>query len=405
MRAAKKKKWMKFRHRVARVVIAPFLFPYTRIRYGVDVRRFQEQGKRQYLIVMNHQTVFDQFFVAMAFRGPVYYVATEDIFSNGWVSRLIRYLVAPIPIKKQANDLQAVRTCIRVAREGGTIALAPEGNRTYSGRTEYIKPSIVKLVRALKIPLAIFRIEGGYGIQPRWSDVIRRGHMKAGVSRVVEPEEYAALSDSELYRLIQDELFVDESTSGGVYRHRKLAEYLERAVYICPHCGPAQFRSGGDLIRCTRCGRQIRYLPGKELEGVGQPFPFRSAAEWYGYQCEFVSRMDLTPYLDVPIFRDTARMSEVILYHSKRLLCKQVGLSLYGDRILVERPDGSEMTFPFDETAAVTVLGRNKLNIYFGGKVYQFRGDKSFNALKYVNIYYHYKNISEGNANGKFLGL
>ena len=31
-------------------------------------------------------------------------------------------------------------------------------------------------------------------------------------------------------------------------------------------------------------------------------------------------------------------------------------------------------------------------------------GDKRFNALKYVNIYYRWKNIKE-NANGKFLGL
>ena len=28
---------------------------------------------------MNHQTSFDQFFIAMAFDGPIYYIATEDI--------------------------------------------------------------------------------------------------------------------------------------------------------------------------------------------------------------------------------------------------------------------------------------------------------------------------------------
>ena len=46
----------------------------------------------------------------MAFKGSVYYLASEDIFSNGWVSSLIRYLVAPIPIKKQAADVKAVLT-------------------------------------------------------------------------------------------------------------------------------------------------------------------------------------------------------------------------------------------------------------------------------------------------------
>jgi 1-acyl-sn-glycerol-3-phosphate acyltransferase len=63
--------------------------------------------------------------------------------------------------------MKAVKTCVRVAKEGGTIAIAPEGNRTYSGVTESIKPSITGLIRLLRIPVAIFRIEGGYGVHPR----------------------------------------------------------------------------------------------------------------------------------------------------------------------------------------------------------------------------------------------
>ena len=38
------------------------------------------------------------------------------------------------------------------------------------------------------------------------------------------------------------------------------------------------------------------------------------------------------------------------------------------------------------------ILGKNKLNVYFGDKVYQLKGDEHFCALKYVNLYYRYKN-------------
>ena len=50
-------------------------------------------------------------------------------------------------------------------------------------------------------------------------------------------------------------------------------------------------------------------------------------------------------------------------------------------------------------------MGRNKLNIYHGGKVYQLKSGKRFNALKYVNIYHRSKNKSRGDKGGKFLGL
>ena len=53
-----------------------------------------------------------QFFVGMSFLRPIYYVATEDIFSMGFLSKLIRFLVAPIPIKKQTTDIgQSNRGC------------------------------------------------------------------------------------------------------------------------------------------------------------------------------------------------------------------------------------------------------------------------------------------------------
>ncbi len=396
----KKNQWTRRRHKLVRDLAYLVMDPYMRWKCGVTIEKFKEQGDRQYLVIMNHQTVFDQFFVGCAFKGAVYYIATEDIFSMGWLSKVIRFLVNPIPIKKQTNDLKAVKTCIRVVKEGGTIALAPEGNRTYSGKLCYIKPSIVKLMRVLKLPLAIFRIEGGYGVQPRWCDDVRKGRMRAYVSRVVEPEEYATLTDEEMMALIIRELGVDEARVDGEYHHKNLAQYLERCVYVCPHCGPSTFESHRDLVTCKKCRRQIRYLPTKELKGVGEEIPFRFIADWYDWQYDFVRQLDIGTYIERPAYRETVRLSDVLLYQKKVPLRKKAEICLYSDRITID-----EMVFPFGETGAVTVLGRNKLNIYFGDRVFQIMGDARFNALKYVNFYHHYKNKTEGDGNGTFLGL
>ena len=113
----------------------------------MKVDRCPEEKRRPYLILYNHQTPGDQFFIGMAFRDPVYYMATEDIFSLGWISKLLSWAVAPIPILKQTTDVSAIMNCFRIAREGGTIAVAPEGNRTYSGKTEYMRSSIAALAK------------------------------------------------------------------------------------------------------------------------------------------------------------------------------------------------------------------------------------------------------------------
>ena len=401
----KNNKWTKPRHKILADILRPIIGPYVRWKYKVDVQPFKEQGDRQYLIMMNHQTPFDQFFISMSFKGAIYFIATEDIFSLGFASTVIKYIAAPIPIKKQTTDIHAVMNCIRVAKEGGTIALAPEGNRTYDGRTVNINPAIAKLAKKLKMPIAIYRIEGGYGVEPRWSDVARRGKMKAYVAKVIEPEEYKSMSDEDFYNLICKELYVNEAVADTEYHHKQLAEYMERLVYVCPYCGLSVFESHDDIVECKKCHRQIRYLPSKELKGIGFDFPFQFIAQWYDYQNEFVSNLSLGNYTDIPMYTDSVRLSEVIVYKNKELVRNNCEIKLYGDKITVDENSDNALLFPFNEISAISVLGRNKANIYHNNHVYQLKGDKRFNAIKYVNIYYRFKNISKGEENGKFLGL
>lgn len=395
-----KTQWIRPRHRIIVNAVRFFFGGYVRRKYHIQITPFREEGSRPYLILMNHQTGFDQFFVGLTFRQPVYYVATEDIFSLGWVSSLLRWLVAPIPIKKQTTDIQAVKNCIKVAREGGSICVAPEGNRTFHGRTVYMNPSIASLAKKLALPIAFLRIEGGYGIQPRWSDVVRGGSMVSRISRVMEPEEFADMSKTELARIIAQELYVDEAQVTGEFPHPKNAEYLERVLYVCPWCGLSTFESHGDLLHCNKCGRKIRHLPTKELEGVDEPFPHRFVADWYDWQNAYINNTDLSLLTETPVYEETVQVSRVHVYKYKELLKKEATVRLYGDRITLD-----DREFPFETLDAVVVLGKNKVNLYAGNEVLQLKGTKRFNALKYVNFFHKYKNNKEGKDNGQFLGL
>ena len=391
--------WTQPRHRVVWAILRPFLRLYGRLKYGVRARRFCGAGP--HLILFNHQTPFDQFFVTMSFPGAVYFLASEDLFSIGWPAKVMQWGVAPIPIRKQATDTRAIRAVIRVAREGGTVALAPEGNRTYSGKTEYMRPGVASLAKKLGLPIALYRIEGGYGVEPRWSDRTRRGRMRAGVTRVIPPEEYEGMSNEALLEEIRRELYVNEAVADGVFRSNRRAEYLERAIYVCPFCGLTVLHSEGNEIECTRCQRWVHYGPDKRLEGVRYDFPFAFVNDWYEYQKDYVNRLDLTQHTQEPLFRDTAAVSRVIPCERKEPLRKNASLELYGDRVAID----GDWTLPFGEITTAAVLGRNKLNLYHGGEIYQFKGDKRFNALKYVNIIHRYKNMAQGDEHGEFLGL
>ena len=108
--------------------------------------------------------------------------------------------------------------------------------------------------------------------------------------------------------------------------------------------------------------------------------------------------------IDHVVYEDEVSLSRVILYKHKEAIADDVTVRLWGDRMhLVGK--GVDIALPFGEVSVMSVLGRNKLNIYIGQELYQLKGDKRFNAVKYMNFYYHYTNVQKGETNGEFLGL
>ena len=78
---SKKKTWIKTRHKVVTCLLRPVFGIFVRLKYGIKIEKFKDQGKRPHLILMNHQTAYDQFFVGLTFNRPVCYLASEDIVS------------------------------------------------------------------------------------------------------------------------------------------------------------------------------------------------------------------------------------------------------------------------------------------------------------------------------------
>lgn len=399
---AKKQPWCKKRHSIITHILCPFVAAYIRLKYHLRVEKCKD--KRQYLILANHQTALDQFFLTMIFRRAIYFVASEDIFSMGFLSKVIQFLVAPIPIKKSTNDSRAVRLCRKVALEGGSVAIFPEGNRTFSGNTEFIKPSLEQLVRFLRLPVAIVHIEGGYGIKPRWSDVVRRGHMRAYVHKIIEVEEFSTMSSEEFVKCLSDALYVNDTDIPAEYHHKKSAEYLERVMYFCPKCGLSEWYSEGDTASCLRCGQKIKYLPSLRIEGVESPFPYDTMGAWYRAQNDFMNALDTSLYLETPAYEDTVEFSEVIPEKKKQLIDKTACISLYGDRYEI-KTERETLIFPFADVHSVAVLGKNKLNFYFGEHIYQIKSHERFNAVKYMHFYFRHTHILKGELYDQFLGL
>lgn len=413
--SSKQKKWIRYRHKIIRNLLAFPFYLVCRKKYHFTTETVKDSNKRQYIIVMNHQTPFDEFFVGLTFKCPVYYVATEDIFSLGFLSRLLEWAVAPIPIKKSTQDMNAIRNIMQVAKEGGTICIFPEGNRTYSGCTEYVKPAITKLIKMTGLPVAVLKLEGGYGVEPRWSTELRKGKVTCKVAEILEPEEYKKMSQEEFYERLTKDFYVDDTAGNISYQSNNRAQFAERLLYVCPECGLTHFESSGNNISCKKCGLTAEYTENLKLNNLsekGLKLPYTTMKEWYNAQEKFVAALNPDDFAKEPVFSEKVVLSKVRLYKSKVILSKDCAFELYGNRYILkcnDKESAFNIEMLFDDIKAVSVLGRNKLNIYYKDEVFQIKSDDRFNAVKYLHFYCHYKNTkSEKDLKGdgnEFLGL
>ena len=376
----KQKHWVKKRHAAVfaflRFAMAPFLW----LRYHYRAEKAPIR-KGPCIVLSNHQATMDPFFISKAFPFQLYFYASDDLF-NLKVSPLIRYLAAPIPKSKSVADLKAVMISLRVLREGGAIGITPEGNRTLSGRQWEMGDSVAKLVKTAKVPLVLFNLCGGYGTDPRWGVKIRRGTKFVGrVRRILTPEEYAGMSDEELFGIIKNELDVDDTLSGERYKSRRRAEYIERALYMCPVCGSiGTIHSHGTGFCCTSCKTEAEYT--EDLK-ISQPVGgYSRIYEWYEWERQEIARRILggEKISDGDIlFRESVKLQKKIKLPGNTVTLDKDSLMISGG--------GTETRYPLAEIDAITAVGKKKFNFYYKGKILQVKGGKRFCAIKYVHAF------------------
>ena len=376
----KQKHWVKKRHAAVfaflRFAMAPFLW----LRYHYRAEKAPIR-KGPCIVLSNHQATMDPFFISKAFPFQLYFYASDDLF-NLKVSPLIRYLAAPIPKSKSVADLKAVMISLRVLREGGAIGITPEGNRTLSGRQWEMGDSVAKLVKTAKVPLVLFNLCGGYGTDPRWGVKIRRGTKFVGrVRRILTPEEYAGMSDEELFGVIKNELDVDDTLSGERYKSRRRAEYIERALYMCPVCGSiGTIHSHGTGFCCTSCKTEAEYT--EDLKISPPVGGYSRIYEWYEWERQEIVRRILggEKISDGDIlFRERVKLQKKIKLPGNTVTLDKDSLMISGG--------GAETRYPLAEIDAITAVGKKKFNFYYKGKILQVKGGKRFCAIKYVHAF------------------
>lgn len=370
------------RHDVVWTLLQPLarLILWIKFRYTAKVNDI----KGPCLVLSNHNTDLDPLMVAVAFKHQMHFVASEHIFRQGFVSKLLMWLQAPIARQKGGSAAGTVKTMIRTVRDGHSVGLFPEGNRSWDGVTHEVTPSTGKLAKTCGGTLVTFRLKGGYFASPRWAGTrSRRGRCTGEVVGVYTPEQIKTMSVSEINDVIRRDLYEDayEAQKAAPVRFKgsRLAENLETLLFVCPECGKMHtLKSEGDRFFCTSCGMELKFTEAGFFEG--EKLRFDNIRDWNEWQNERIREL-CDGSGDEAIFTDDEiELREIHTAESAKVIARG-SLTLYRDRLVL--PDGREIRL---ENISGMAL-RGPVNLFIGtseGESFEARPQKVRNTLKYL---------------------
>lgn len=388
----KKKKWCKVRHKFWFTIMRPiFSFLFWK-KYGYKAENYKLDRKQNYLIICNHSCSLDPFMLGKSFFRPIYFVASDDLLKNGLISKIMKHTVAPIPIRKGTMDISSIRNCISIAKEGGTIGIFPEGNRTYSGEISYLGINLVKFIRKLDLPLIIYHIDGGYGLDPRWGKKSRRGKGSRGyVQRLLSKEELCSLKDEELLKIINTNLSQEISPSLR-FKSKEKAEYLERVLFVCPKCHALEtLVSEKNAIRCKCCSLEATYEEDLSFSSNEPSFKFKKVSEWMNYQKEYLKDLAIE---ENKVLLGDEKVTLISCLEGKEKEVELVGKLQMNSKSFIIKGE-KEIQFFFKDIKQVENQGKHKLLFYIGKDYYEFKGGERFSSYKYYLMFNRINNTLE----------
>lgn len=386
--------WHRFVFRVLQIVMGPFLK--RKLNYSYEKVK---PSSRPYVILANHNTDYDPLLIGLAFPDHMYYVASEHIFRWGFVSKLINFLVAPIPRVKGTTEINTVMNIFKRLKAGANVCMFAEGNRSFSGETGEIPVSTGKLIKKSGVALITFRLDGGYFTSPRWSKTIRRGMMKGRKVKEYSVEELKNMTWEEINTAIKNDLYVDayeEQKKNPIeYKGKKLAEDLETALYLCPKCsGIATLKSEDDRLFCS-CGMDLKYDSyGYFSSNNNEMPPFNTVLEWCRFQDrnlrEDIERIRKLPS-DKLIYFDKDQTLWKADWGKNNLIGKG-SLLLYNDRLVFDCVD-KKYTFELKNILDLGIIGQRVIAFATNDRqAYEIKSEHPRSALKYREIIKYLKN-------------
>ncbi len=350
--------------------------------------RSQPFPKPPFIVLANHGTFFDPWIIGSYSIAPIGFMTNDDGFREGMITRWYLRSIGAFPKKKGASDFRAIKTALDMLKNGKSVCIFPEGQTTWDGETQLLYLGIEKLVRRALCPLVTVRLQGNFLMKPWWARSVRKGRILV-TAAVHSVEKIRQLPDEKLFGLIKQSIYQndvkDPENLVFPFSGDRLAEGLERFVWICLKCGAEDsLLTHGNNVSCNECGFTIEMDAHCRLNSdEGLPLSCRDLKDWAEFHKSRVKEKIrsnarvLTKNLDVTLQRENDR---------RRFVDVDRGELILGNSSIIFKGSDVKSEWPVEEIEDCVIQKKDIFEFRYG-EIYNrflFRGKSPMKWVYYI---------------------
>ena len=146
-----------------------------RIKYH-ERQNIPKNLKSGLIIVANHQTYFDPFWICAPMKRKFRFMAWDKAFKWFFVGWLIKYLGSFPVDTKRGTTKSILRESYKALGEGATLVMFPEGARSFpDGKLHGFKTGAVRIALEAGVPILPVTVKGANLV---WSQTMTRPHFR-----------------------------------------------------------------------------------------------------------------------------------------------------------------------------------------------------------------------------------
>jgi 1-acyl-sn-glycerol-3-phosphate acyltransferase len=169
------------------------------------------------LLICNHLSFLDVFFLGIPLRRPLNYVARSTLFVS-LVGAFIRS-VGGFPIQREGLGASGMKETLKRLKAGGIVALFPEGTRSPDGELGPIKPGIAVLATRVGVPVIPAGLAGVFETWLRSRRLPVPHPVRVHFGPPIWPHELAGLSTDAVTALIRDRMVASHEEARRALRN------------------------------------------------------------------------------------------------------------------------------------------------------------------------------------------